>query len=131
MAELVMFFEDSSLQRQVFRCPEMPEAPRGSLFHEGLDWGKIELRKTGTGVQFYNTVLMETSLAVQILVQETLEIAFQVMESEIRGFQVFKTVEFKDVSLERIAGGFRVGIERNGKELACSFSPSEVQKLVG
>ena len=128
MSEVIVFFEDSSGERQVFRCPELPEAPRGSLFHNDFDVEKIEVRKTVKGADFYNRILQGTSASVRISTSgEVIDITVVIVENEIRSFQVFKNIEFNNISLPRVEHGFKVGFETNGKEVYSLFSLQELE----
>lgn len=131
MSQLIVFFEDSQGKRQVFRCPEMVEAPRGSLLHEQFDFGKLEVRKRGNGIVFYNNELQDVSASVEVKKgEEGIDITVAITETEIRSFQVFKNIEFTNIKRERVEKGFKMGFERDGEEVACSFSPEDVKKVL-
>ena len=129
MNEVIVFFEDSNGERQVFQCPELPEAPRGSLFHKDFDFKNIEVRKTVIGADFYNQILRGTSASVRLSrSDEAITIAVVIVENEIRSFQVFKNIEFDHISLSRIEKGFKVGFEAHDQEVYSEFSLRDLER---
>ena len=129
MNEVIVFFEDSNGERQVFRCPELPEAPRGSLLHKDFDFKNIEIRKTVIGADFYNQILRGTSASVRISKSDkAIAIAIVIVENEIRSFQVFKNIEFDNISLSRVDHGFKVGFVAHGQEVYSEFSLQDLER---
>ena len=129
MNEVIVFFEDSNGERQVFRCPELPEAPRGSLFHKDFDFKNIEIRKTVIGADFYNQILRGTSASVRLNKSDkAIAIAVVIVENEIRSFQVFKNIEFDNISLSRVDHGFKVGFVAHGQEVYSEFSLQDLER---
>ncbi|MBI4019736.1 MAG: hypothetical protein HY367_00260 [Candidatus Aenigmarchaeota archaeon] len=129
MAVLV-FFEDSQGKRQTFECPELPEAPQGSIFSSGFGWDRLLASRRGGRVDFYNASADE--LSAFATVEKTaggIAVAVRITELEIRGFHVFKTIEFQGVKPASIQGGFRVGFESEGRDASYFFSPEEVKEL--
>lgn len=118
MAQTIVFAENNR-GRQVFRCPDIAEAPAGSMFHFQFDLRDLKIQKQGRQARFYNPSLRDTSAVAQVGGDRIL---VGITESEIRSFQVFKTIEF-DLD---VTEGVTVGFERGEQSAIVEFTPEDL-----
>src|SRR3989338_1017127 len=93
MKEVIMFIE-SEKERKTYECPNMPEAPRGSIFHKDFDISTLKMRRNDNIIEFINPEDNET--AITAIVERhgnKINASFVVTELAIRSFQVFKNIE--------------------------------------
>src|SRR3989338_3326148 len=127
---LLLFYEDSSGARRSQLCPEIPEAPLTSLLHHRFRLSSLIIRKRPGHAEFISPggeVLVSVSLA-HAGAEATIE--FDIRESEIRSFEVFKPVRFEKVPLASIRTGCTVGLRNRGAEVSCNFSAEDMQEIL-
>ncbi len=127
---LLLFYEDSSGIRQSRLCPEIPEAPLTSLLHHRFRLASLAVRKRPGHAEFVHPS-GEALLAVSIAHsgKEAL-IEFDIRESEIRSYEVFKPVRFERIPVAAVRKGCTVGLMNRGAEIACNFSAEDMAEVL-
>lgn len=128
---LFLFFEDSNGKRHIEACPDIPEAPLTSLLHHRFSLGSLVIRKSPGRAEFVhpesNEVLVVASLT---LVEGKAVPEFDIRESEIRSYEVFKPVRFPAVLPGAVRGGCNLGLRNRSAEVACNFTPEEMAEVL-
>ena len=127
---LLLFSEDSSGSRQSQLCPDIPEAPLTSLLHHHFKLASLAVRKSPGRAEFVHPggeVLVAVSLT-HAGTEATIE--FDIRESEIRSYEIFKPIRFERIPIATLRKGCAVGLMNRGAEVSCNFSAEEMEAIL-